>query len=659
MKKREKIIITYCVICLLWHITAFPTSASPRQLQQDTPLIKVVNPLTKDENFIIQTNETLISAKFNATVWIYNVEDLFAYQVKLNINDTWLNITSAWVPKGDPNWVFDRKATVGLKPCYYDNDNDGLRESVLIGDSLLKGAETFSGSGLLGIVEFKIVNTPTVNESVNLTIELSDTIILNSSLAIMPHTIVNGNYKYTRIPLPSAWLEASPSNIQFSCNKIAVGKRFNVTIFLKNLNPLCYLINASFFLKFNPHLINLLDYTKEPAWNRVNIAFENDGISISLTNPTQNLYGNISLITLTFQIIYQANYPVTNETTLEIVNASLFGFFQKISLEPSISSKIIIEGLLPKPWLEVSPSNIYIRSAPPSSMGQNFTVNIIIKNLDALWKLKSITLTLTFNQTLLRILNIAEGTFLPSFNPTTFEHVISDGEITINESFTNYPTLYPSGEGTIATIVFQIIYQGPPLQMDRSNITITKVNLRDIDRNIIPVDTNKILHGLYQIKSLKTSTISLTANATSVKIGTYINLSGVITPRISNVNVTIFYRKQNEEWAALTTIKTNSTGYYTYAWKVTQTGTFQIKASWLGDANYEGAESNIITLIVEQETPSMTPTYILGALILLIIFSITMYYIVKKKHFFKASQTIEASYINFLFPLILIYFGVV
>jgi len=636
MKKREKTIITYCVIYLLWHTTtAFSAGAPFRQLQEDTPLIKVINPLTKDENFIIQTNETLIGTKFNATVWIYNVEDLFAYQVRLNINDTWLNITSAWLPKGDPNWVFDGKMTVGLNPRYYDNDNDGLRESVLIGDSLLKGAETFSGSGLLGIVEFKIVNTPTVNESVNLTIELSDTIILNSSLAIMPHTLVNGNYKYTRIPLPSAWLEANPSNIQFSCNKLAVGKRFNVTIFLKNLNPLWYLINASFFLKFNPHLINLSDYTKEPAWNHVNLAFENGGISVSLKNPTQNLYGNFSLITLTFLIKYQANHPVTNETTLEIVNASLFGYFQKISLGPSISSKIIIEGLLPKPWLEVSPSNIYIRSAPPSSMGQNFTVNIVIKNLDALWKLKSITLTLTFNQTLLRILSIAEGTFLPSFNPTTFGHVISDGEITINQSFTNYPTQYPSGEGIIATIVFQIIYQGPPLQTDRSNITITKVNLRDIDKDIIPVDTNKILHGIYQIKSLKTSTISLTANATSVKIGTYINLSGAITPGISNVNVTIFYRKQNEEWAVLTTIKTNSTGYYTYAWKVTQAGIFQIKASWLGDADHEGAESNIITFIVEQESLSMTLTYIFGALILLIIISITMYYIVKKKRFLK------------------------
>jgi len=96
------------------------------------------------------------------------------------------------------------------------------------------------------------------------------------------------------------------------------------------------------------------------------------------------------------------------------------------------------------------------------------------------------------------------------------------------------------------------------------------------------------------------SVIIINAEPKTVTVGSDIAVSGAIMPVRANVNVTIYYRFVGELiWTPIATVKTNARGGYSYVWKTTQIGTYEVKAIWLGDENTLPAESAILTVNVE------------------------------------------------------------
>jgi hypothetical protein len=137
-----------------------------------------------------------VGTRFNATVWLYNVSNLWAYQVKLDVNDTLLNITKAWLPIWDSNWIFTGQSTVQPPVAFYDEDGDGVMESVLVGDSLLTG-DPFTGDGILAIIELEIIYTPSTGTvSSTLNIDNTDTFLLDDKVSVIPSEKENGEYLY-------------------------------------------------------------------------------------------------------------------------------------------------------------------------------------------------------------------------------------------------------------------------------------------------------------------------------------------------------------------------------------------------------------------------------------------------------------------------------
>jgi len=107
------------------------------------------------------------------------------------------------------------------------------------------------------------------------------------------------------------------------------------------------------------------------------------------------------------------------------------------------------------------------------------------------------------------------------------------------------------------------------------------------------------------------SSITISAKPTTVRLGESTVISGAITPTRPGVPVTISYRPAGQSWSDLTTVDTNSTSQYTYTWAPTDVGTYELKSSWAGDADTLPAESGIITVsVVIQIEPviSITPT---------------------------------------------------
>lgn len=166
------------LMILLVSVAAFTLAATTNVTMANPAEVKVVNPETGNGNFTFYIGSPP-GKRFNITVWIYNVENLFSFQFCLNIDDDLLNITNAWLPAvSDVNYIFYGKSTVRLLPAYYDKDGDNVIESVIVGDSIM-GAGSASGSGLLGIVELEILMVPSMPTDTSLNINNEDTILLD------------------------------------------------------------------------------------------------------------------------------------------------------------------------------------------------------------------------------------------------------------------------------------------------------------------------------------------------------------------------------------------------------------------------------------------------------------------------------------------------
>jgi PKD repeat protein len=154
------------------------------------------------------------------------------------------------------------------------------------------------------------------------------------------------------------------------------------------------------------------------------------------------------------------------------------------------------------------------------------------------------------------------------------------------------------GDTTVVTATEPIVTHG------YKNAGSYEVNLTVADNDgLIDITINSI-----SIKKLS-SAVTINVHPIAVIVDSNITVEGTITPIRYNTNVTISYRSFSTlTWNVLATVKTNSTGNYSYIWKTNETGTYYVKASWLGDANTLPAESGTksVTINPIDSTPPTT-----------------------------------------------------
>jgi PKD repeat protein len=194
---KTKIALLVITVLILLTATLNVKAASASTTIQQVTEVRIINPKTGNGAFTFSSDTTPIGTRFNATVWVYDVTNLFGFQVNLIVNDTLLNITRTWLPMTDPNYVFYGQMQMPLGPSFYDNDGDGVNERVLVGATELAGAVTFTGNGFLAIIELEITYTPPAGTvSCLLNIDNADTKLLNAGLGEISATKIDGNYKY-------------------------------------------------------------------------------------------------------------------------------------------------------------------------------------------------------------------------------------------------------------------------------------------------------------------------------------------------------------------------------------------------------------------------------------------------------------------------------
>jgi len=192
--------------------------------------ISVTNPETGNNDFIYTTSDKAVGGKFNATIKIKDVADLFAFEVRLNYNSTQLNATRAWLPTTNPEYVFYGRTTIAIPPILSPG-------TVQIADTIITGA-SFNGTGLMAIIELKILLTPPSEGrlSSKLDIDNIDTFLEDSNGADIPTAKTNGNYEYLLPGVSFITINVNPNETSVGSNVTISGKitpikaNVNVTI---------------------------------------------------------------------------------------------------------------------------------------------------------------------------------------------------------------------------------------------------------------------------------------------------------------------------------------------------------------------------------------------------------------------------------------------
>jgi len=165
----------------------------------------------------------------------------------------------------------------------------------------------------------------------------------------------------------------------------------------------------------------------------------------------------------------------------------------------------------PPPTIRVEPSNVSLEL-----INKTFSVNITINNLSVGWKAVAFEFRLTYNSTLLEVLDITEGPFLAQFNQTStppytlfMTYIMDDpnygphvlvGLMIYPNATGDFPGQLPHGNGTIATITFKAIYQEKGYDITRGGYFKPSLtcNLTLIETLVVDPELKHISHNTEQ-----------------------------------------------------------------------------------------------------------------------------------------------------------------
>jgi len=110
--------------------------------------------------------------------------------------------------------------------------------------------------------------------------------------------------------------------------------------------------------------------------------------------------------------------------------------------------------------------------------------------------------------------------------------------------------------------------------------------------------------------------LSVSVEMTEYEVGDMVAVSGEITPPISGVSVDLSY-SVGAASIATRTVTTDTNGRYTDTYELSQQGAWSVKASWKGNSDYLGAESQQASFSVVTPPMDWLPIIVVAAVALI------------------------------------------
>jgi hypothetical protein len=199
------------------------------------------------QNNVYSTKTTAVNSTFVVNATVTNVTDLFTWQIRVTFDPSMLNCSSVSAPPSPfSGFTFPAAPIINNIVGY-----------VMWGATLMGPVPGIDGTGVLAAITFQIVSAPTTpNGTLACDIAFStpygaDTFLLDSSLSVIPATVVNGHYQYTWPPPPLPYLEVRPSIYKAT----QLGEDVAIQIWVHNVSEEWSIVCFQVILRFNASLL--------------------------------------------------------------------------------------------------------------------------------------------------------------------------------------------------------------------------------------------------------------------------------------------------------------------------------------------------------------------------------------------------------------------
>jgi PKD repeat protein len=362
-----------------------------------------------------------LNSNFDINIWIIGLNssyDIASFNITLNYNSTLIEATS--LTKGAWSESYAQSTIEELN--LIDNANGKVTYAL----ELVPPREPDPPAiGMLFTVSFRVIYESLDYPPPSTELTLSPTNITDRIFGNILHIRQNGTYTANR-PLPKAEFTWSPRSYY-----LFIGQ--TVTF------------NAS--ESYHPLGGAIISY----KWDF------GDGTMEEITSSaiTSHIYSSLGTAKVVLNVTDYGGFWDSTSITLYIVESP------------------------PNPYVAVEPTLNKFGPYPPQVIGHSFNVSIYIENLDTAWNLNYVTLSLSYNRTLVDIVDDADSVTISSLwkGPNNIAITRSEEATAKLTCTVQNSTVIPSGKELVITIEFTIMYQGTYPTVDTGTITLDQVGL--------------------------------------------------------------------------------------------------------------------------------------------------------------------------------------
>ena len=503
-------------------------------------------------NNIYDTDTAYVGYKFNVTVSCSDVPDLGGANIRLEFNDSIINVTRWWAPSWDPSFFMPLPYKALPTPPYsvgyiHVGPGNGYVK-VAVSKAGEPPSAPWGHAGKICMFEFNVTAIPPKQGKLNCTLKIdsSATYLLDPTAAEVPDVVKNdGSYELTWAEPDPARMGVQPKLTEYGpYPPSAIGEDFDIGVYIEDLDEAWYLTSASFDLYYNATVIDVLDdeanVTWATIWGTHSIGFTRDPdpavldyMSISVSDPSETPGGSPPadelVATLKFTVLMQHETPPCpvgyfDGSPLDFDTVVMEDHIGPVTTTDPNNGEVKIYALMtiPMALLKVQPPSVVL--GPDPSIGDEFDIDVIVdgptaEGLHWAWYLIGFQFRLYFDNELLEVVSITEGPFLKDgpwnlygtffvgvYNPDTwFDPHVMVGQMLYPNATGHWDmTSWPNGTGTIVTIRFKAIKQECPLNFTcELGLGPLFPDEWAVDRNgeYVPIDEASIVNGTYTMLS--------------------------------------------------------------------------------------------------------------------------------------------------------------
>jgi len=463
--------------------------------------------IVKVDPALIEYKENAVGKEFTVAINIIDVTNLYGFDIKFRWNTTFLDYVSHSVRVPRNTYADGVLWNPFLKVKDTVTKASGTYE---IAYTSMNPAPSFNGTGTVFTMTFRVKYHPSeAQPTAIIKLEFTSTDLAEKGGGMVTHSREPGTV-ILQVPKP---IKVEPSFIEFGNadgDPIAIpGTQFTVAAKIYDVTDL-YGFDFKFkwnttFLDYVSHTVRIPKdtYPDGVLWdpffevrNEVDAATGTYWIAYSSMTPAPSFNGSGTAFTMTFEVIKQPFDFETGGPSADPIDTLLDFVSTDLAARPGYPIAHYVEpatvriwersfSLPPQPLLKVMPTSV--EKLPIDS---TFNIEIWILGLNQSYDMSNFNITLTFNSTLIRAIEITQGSMPRNYADGAIEILkqINDATGTATYSLELVPPRKPDPPtaSILFTVTFKVIYESLAYPPPFCELALYQTNITDRTLGLIP-----------------------------------------------------------------------------------------------------------------------------------------------------------------------------